>query len=84
MGNPIRVYRKRQGLSLPLLALPLGISHGVLAQWERGENLPPAARLKVLARLMGVGEAALLTQLSTYRNRVRRDVTEKLEAALVV
>lgn len=83
MSNPIRAYRKRFGLSQPQLALPLGISHGVLAMWERGEYLPPAARLKVLAKVMGVGEAELLTELSTYKDHVRRGVTRKLEAALV-
>ena len=83
MSNPIRAYRKRLGLSQPQLALPLGISHGVLAMWERGEYLPTAARMKVLAKLMGAGEAELLTELSTYREHVRRGVTRKLEAALV-
>ena len=83
MSNPIRAYRKRLGLSQPQLALPLGISHGVLAMWERGEYLPTAARMKVLAKLMGVGEAELLTGLSAYREGVRRDVVRKLEGALV-
>jgi transcriptional regulator with XRE-family HTH domain len=83
MSNPIRAYRKRLGLSQPQLALPLGISHGVLAMWERGEYLPTAARMKVLAKLMGVGEAELLTELSTYREYVRRGVAKKLSAALV-
>ena len=83
MSNPIRTHRKNLGLTLAELALPLGVSPALVAHWERGEVLPPAARVRALAELLGVDERRLSDGLSAFQNHQRREATKKLEDALV-
>ncbi len=83
MSNPIRAHRKNLGLTMAELALSLGVSPALVAQWERGELLPPEARVRALAELLGLGEGLLLTELSVFRDRAREKAAKKLEDALV-
>ena len=83
MQSPIRVHRKGLNLTQGQLALLLGVSPGMVAQWERAELSPPVARSKTMAKLMGLGEAGFQAELSAYRGQVRRGVAKRLSAALV-
>ncbi len=83
MKNPIRTRRTGLGLTQGKLALTVGVSPGLVAQWERGDLMPPATRIKVLAELLGVDERRLSDGLSAFQNHQRREATKKLEDALV-
>ena len=83
MNNPIKSHRQRLGLTQAELSLPLRVSPAAVAQWERSDLVPPEARLRALAALLGVGESDLLSGLSKFREYQRREATKKLEGALV-
>ena len=40
IGQQIKQYRRKNGMSIKKLALRLGIDPATLARWERGEGLP--------------------------------------------
>ena len=83
MQSPIRVHRKGLNLTQGQLALLVGVSPAMVAQWERGEFPPPVTRVEQMAELMGLGEAGFQAELSAHKEYVRRGVARKLEAALV-
>ncbi len=83
MNSPIRVHRKGLGLTQGHLALLVGISPAMIAQWERGEHSPPVTRVKQMAELMGLDAAGLQAELSAHKAFVHRRVSRKLQSALV-
>ena len=76
MTNSIRAHRQRIGLTTH----ELGVTGGLVAIWERGELFPPDRRLRDLARLLGIDEVRLRSDLTEFRARVTRRVHEKLAA----
>ena len=59
IGRNIRAIRLRQGLTLEALSELSGISRDELGQYERGEITPREARVKQLARVLGVPMVAI-------------------------
>ena len=49
----IRRLRVIQGLTQQSLALQLGVTQGLISQWEIGETSPRADKLPLLARILG-------------------------------
>ncbi len=67
MNSPIRVHRTDLGLTQGQLALLVGVSPAMVAQWERGEFSPPVARVEQMAGLMGLGETGFQAELSAHK-----------------
>ncbi|WP_038059368.1 XRE family transcriptional regulator [Thermus amyloliquefaciens] len=59
LAAKLRQARDRLGLSQDEVAQALGVSRESLAQWERGDRLPPALHLQRLAWLYGLKEESL-------------------------
>lgn len=60
MGNRIREYRKRAGLTLEELGFRVGMSAGHLSRLERGEVSYTQERLETLSRELGCRPADLI------------------------
>lgn len=56
--------RKKAGLSQQYIADHLGISQAAVSQWERGASMPIAAKLPILAKLLGCTTDELLEGIS--------------------
>lgn len=54
MGEKIRAYRERKGLSQKALAEALGVDQSAVSNWERGLSEPTAFNIRRLADLLGV------------------------------
>jgi len=48
----IRRLREKQGLTQQSLALQLGVTQGLISQWEIGETSPRADKLPLLAKIL--------------------------------
>ena len=81
--NPIRTHREALELSVAELAAALGVSVGLIGLWERGRYVPPRRRQEQLARLLGVDEPRLASDLAQFRSQLIQSATEKLAVALV-
>lgn len=49
----IRAKREAKGLTQCQLARAMGVDQTAVSQWERGETLPRADRLPMLAKILG-------------------------------
>ena len=56
----IKVLRKRLGLKQKDLARAVGVSQGMVSQWETGHSTPELTRIPLLAATFGVSERELL------------------------
>lgn len=61
LGEKIKFYRKRLGLSQDELGKRLGVKISAVSKWECGrvENIP-ASRLRMMADIFGVTPASLI------------------------
>ena len=50
----IKVLRKRLGLKQKDLARAVGVSQGMVSQWETGRSAPELTRIPLLAATFGV------------------------------
>lgn len=50
---PIRMLRKRLGMTMYELADRMGVSVASVSRWETGKELPASARLVALADVLG-------------------------------
>ncbi len=53
-ANRIRTYRKKAGLTQPILAQKVGVSQSTLARWESGAREPSLKILKKISDLLGI------------------------------
>lgn len=60
LGANIGLYRRRAGLTQAELAQKLNYSDKAVSKWERGDSVPDAYTLVLLARLLGVSTDVLL------------------------
>ncbi|WP_243031776.1 ImmA/IrrE family metallo-endopeptidase [Thermus altitudinis] len=67
IANALRRRREELGLGQEEVAEALGVSRESLAQWERGERLPPTLHLQGLAQIYGVDEKGLLRGELRYK-----------------
>lgn len=54
MGEKIREFRERKGMSQKELAEALGLNQSAIALWETGRTEPTAFNIRRLADLLGV------------------------------
>ena len=62
LGERIRCYRGRKGLSQEALAEQVGVSRQAVSKWEAGAAAPELDKLVALARVFGVTTDQLLTE----------------------
>lgn len=62
LGENIRFYREKQGISQEKLGEMLGVSFQAVSQWERGLSTPDTGRLTALAGALGTTAGALLEE----------------------
>lgn len=60
IGNRIRKYRKKLGISQKELAKRIGVSNGRVSNWEQGLNRPDADMLAELCQALNVSPSSLL------------------------
>lgn len=61
IGARIRVAREQKGYSQDELAAKLGVTKGLVSQYEGGITMPPSKRFSRLAEVLSVSEGWLLT-----------------------
>lgn len=85
MGDVIRKYRKKKGLTQEEMAARLGVTAPAVNKWERGNTLPDVALLAPIARLLGITTDELLSfreeltgeEISRYLSAVQEDLESK-------
>lgn len=60
LGETIKMERKRKNLTQPQLAKLIGVSNGIISQWENNAYEPKATYLKRLAIVFNVTTDYLL------------------------
>lgn len=61
IGARIRMTREQKGYSQDDLAAKLGVTKGLVSQYETGTTTPPPHRFGRIAEVLGVSEGWLLT-----------------------
>lgn len=61
IGETIRTYRKKCGLTQEEMARRLGVTAPAVNKWEKGNSLPDVALLAPIARLLGISLDTLLS-----------------------
>ena len=60
LGETIKFYRQKRGLTQPQLAELLGVSNGVISMWKNNVNEPNASYIKALCSALSVSADTLL------------------------
>ena len=60
IGEKIREYRQKQGMTQDYLASELHVSPQAISKWENGQTMPDINLLLPLSRILGVGVNELL------------------------
>lgn len=81
LASLIKSERERRGWSQRVLAKALGVSHGLVAQWENGDLKPPVARIMDLCNVFGLSAQSFLEGDGPYAGQI---VTDPDEIALVL
>lgn len=71
LGNAIKQYRKKAGLTQPELAQLLKVSFSTLRRWEAYGGQPRADELKRLCEVLGCTESELLNGSATQTWELR-------------
>lgn len=59
IGEAVRIYRERNGISLKQFGEALGISPQAVSKWEHGTTYPDITMIPAIAELLGVSVASL-------------------------
>lgn len=78
VGERIKAKRAQLGLEPSQLADTLGVSHGLISKWERGEVVPSDERLSHLMAALGVDEHWLLHGVGSLPKQERQESLEGL------
>jgi transcriptional regulator with XRE-family HTH domain len=76
-GDYLRRLREAAGLTCSQVGHALGLSKSAVSLWENDRSVPEARRLPELARLYGVGHAALASRI--HRPPIGRPVKTEIE-----
>ena len=60
IGEKIREYRQKRGLTQDALAAELHVSSQAVSKWENGQTMPDISLLMPLSRVLGIGVNELL------------------------
>ena len=61
IGDVIRKYRKKAGMTQEEMASRLGVTTPAVNKWENNNTLPDVALLSPIARLLGITTDELLS-----------------------
>ncbi len=61
IGEVIRTYRKKKGITQEEMAVRLGVSTPAVNKWENGNSMPDILLLAPIARLLGITVDELLS-----------------------
>ncbi len=81
IGEQIRYYRRKNGISQETLALIADLNPAYVGQIERGTKSPTINTLKKLASALGVSLATLFSPISNIElplSEIRKHETEKI------
>lgn len=67
-NNPIRRWRKANGVSVHQFAAEVGVSTTAVSSWERGAFLPQTDSLIKIARLLGVSIENLIAKMADWKS----------------
>lgn len=85
VGEQIRYYRKKNGISQETLALIADVNPAYVGQIERGAKNPTINTLKKLSDTLGIDLATLFTPIpdvEQHMSEIRRHETEKIMLSL--
>ena len=82
IGNVIRKYRKKKGMTQEEMAARLGVTAPAVNKWEKGNALPDVALLAPIARLLGITTDELLSfkdeltdeEINQYLSEIQKDL----------
>ena len=85
IGDVIKKYRKKLGLTQEEMAARLGVTAPAVNKWEKGNALPDVALLAPIARLLGITTDELLAfrdeltdeEINRYLKQVQKDLESK-------
>lgn len=63
LGETIRDFRQRRGMTQEFVAESLGVSRQAVSKWESGRSDPSTSNLLALSRLFGVSPEELLQRV---------------------
>lgn len=81
IGEQIRYYRRKNGISQETLALIAEVNPAYVGQIERGMKSPTINTLKKLADALGISLATLFTPIPNFEeplSEIRKHETEKI------
>ena len=85
VGNVIKKYRKKKGMTQEQMAARLGVTAPAVNKWEKGGTLPDVALLAPIARLLGITTDELLSfkddltdeEIDQYLSGLQKDLESK-------
>ena len=81
LGKRIRFYRKKAGLTQSALAAIIQRGANTIPRWERGEILPKAQNIPLLAKALGITSSELLDEnVENEKNSAEVKATGKKNA----
>ena len=86
IGEKIREYRQKKGLTQDALAAELHISSQAISKWENGQTMPDISLLMPLSMVLGIGLNDLLggDLRASFEKRFQEAVRYGEQATLVV
>ena len=69
--TPIARHIERAGITQTLIAETLGVSHPTVSDWVRGVKRPRPERVPALAKILGIPESQLYSELYSPKKNKR-------------
>ena len=82
IGEKIRYYRLKEGMTQEKLASELNLSFQAISKWERGESLPDVTIVSRLSRTLNVSCDALLTDPPFFQETELQNILERFPHSL--
>lgn len=76
LNDVIRMLRAQRKLTQRALAAEIGVTHGAVAQWERGDTVPTVENLRAMSRVLGFSLKGPAMPGAPYRGEFVDDADE--------
>lgn len=84
IGDVIRKYRKKAGMTQEEMALRIGVTAPAVNKWEKGSTQPDISLLAPIARLLGITTDTLLSYRDSLTAQEIADLIRKLDRDLEI